>query len=96
MIQTKPNYPVFLYGVVFVIIIINMSKNKKKRNKIYTGPGAAMTKPVITKIEASNRSRIAQWIFERKKALKTGAVIFAIIAFVVVIIIEIIRALNGA
>jgi len=73
-----------------------MSKTKKKRNKAYAGPGAAMARPVITKIEASNRSKIAQWFYERKKALKTGTTIFAVIAFIVIIIIEIIRALHGA
>ena len=73
-----------------------MSKNKKKRNKTYAGPGAAITRPIITKIEASNRSKFSQWIFEHKKALKTGLTIFAIIAFIILIIIEIIRALNGA
>lgn len=87
-----------MYGwlIVFAIIIFNMSKNKKKRNKTYAGPGSAMARPVITKIEASNRSKIAQWVFEHKKALKTGATIFAIVAFIVIIVIEIIRALNGA
>jgi hypothetical protein len=73
-----------------------MSKTKKKRNKAYTGPGAAITRPIITKIEASNRSKLAQWVFEHKKALKTGLTIFAIIAFIIVIIIEIVRALHGA
>ncbi len=73
----------------------NMSKNKKKRNKTYKGPGAAITRPVITKIEASNRSKLAQWFFERKKAIKTSAIIVAVILFIVVIVTEIIRALNG-
>lgn len=72
----------------------NMSKNKKKRNKTYKGPGAAITRPVITKIEASNRSKLAQWFFERKKAIKTAAIIIAVILFIILIVSEIIRALN--
>lgn len=72
-----------------------MSKNKKKRNKVYSGPGAAMTKPVITKIEASNRSQVSQWVFERKKALKTGATVFAIAAFVIIIVLQIIHVFSG-
>lgn len=67
-----------------------MSKNKKKRNKVYSGPGAAITKPVITKIEASNRSKINQWFYERKKIIVTIAKIIGIIIFITLIIIGII------
>jgi len=72
-----------------------MGKNKKKRNKVYSGADAAITRPVITHIEAANRSKIGQFWFERKKILKpilitTGAVIFGII-----LIVQIISIING-
>ena len=73
-----------------------MGKNKKKRNKIYTGADAAITKPIITRIEAANRSRIGQWWFENKKALKPILIATGIVIFIVVIIIEIVHVSTGA
>lgn len=73
-----------------------MGKNKKKRNKIYTGADAAITKPIITRIEAANRSKIGQWWFENKKALKPILIAAGIVIFIVVIIIEIVHVSTGA
>lgn len=72
-----------------------MGKNKKKRNKVYQGTDAAITRPVITRISAVNRSKIGQWWFDNKAVavpiLKTAA----IVAVVIIIIIEIIRIATG-
>lgn len=73
-----------------------MGKNKKKRNKTYTGADAAITKPIITRIEAANRSKIGQWWFENKKALKPILIAVGIVIFIVVIIFEIIHVSTGA
>lgn len=63
-----------------------MSKNKKKRNKKYTGADAAIVKPVITRIEAVNRNKVAQYWFEHKKIAKP-VLITSGVAFVLVILI---------
>ena len=72
-----------------------MAKHKKKRNKIYTGEDAAITRPIITRVSAVNRSKLGQWWFERKKALKPILITSGIIIFVILMIIEIIHISNG-
>ena len=73
-----------------------MGKNKKKRNKIYTGVDAAMTQPVITRISAVNRNKPAQWWFEHKKIAKPVLITSGVVLFVIIIIIEIVRLATGA
>ena len=73
-----------------------MTKQKKKRNKIYTGADAAITRPIITRISATNRSKIGQWWFDHKKVLKPILVTAGIVIFVIIMIIEIIRSANGS
>lgn len=68
-----------------------MAKNKKKRNKAYTGIDAAIKRPVITKVSAVNRSKLGQWWFERKKFIKPIAITSAIIIFIIILIFQIIR-----
>ena len=68
-----------------------MGKNKKKRNKVYTGAGAAVDKPIITKISAVNRTAVGQWWFDNKKIIKPIARIGLIIAVVIVIIVGIVN-----
>ena len=72
-----------------------MGKNRKKRNKIYTGTDAAMTKPVITKISAINRNKPAQWWFDNKRIAKPVLIATGIVLFVILIIIQIIRIATG-
>ena len=47
-----------------------MAKVKKKRNKKYTGADAATTRPTITRVQAVNRGKLGQWLFENQKMLK--------------------------
>ena len=49
---------------------ISMAKVKKKRNKKYTGADAAATRPTITRVQAVNRGKPGQWLFENQKMLK--------------------------
>ena len=71
-----------------------MAKQKKKRNKVYTGADAALKRPVITRIQATNRSKIGQWWFERKRILKPVLITTGIILLIVWLIIELIRIAN--
>ena len=71
-----------------------MAKQKKKRNKAYTGADAAITRPVITRIQAANRSKIGQWWFDRKRVLKPVLITTGIILLIVWLIIELIRIAN--
>ena len=72
-----------------------MSKNKKKRNKVYAGADAAMTKPVITRIEAVQRSKIGQFWFEKKKVIKPILVTSGVVVVIIVLIVQIIRIASG-
>lgn len=73
-----------------------MAKNKKKRNKVYTGTDAAITKPVITKIEAVQRSKIGQFWFDKKKVIKPTLKVAGIAILVIFIIVEIVRIASGS
>ena len=72
-----------------------MGKNKKKRNKIYTGVDAAMTNPVITRISAVNRNKPAQWWFDNKRIAKPVLITSGVVIFAIIIIIQIIRIATG-
>lgn len=67
-----------------------MGKNKKKRNKKYSGADAAITQPVITRIEAVNRNKLSQWWFDHKKMAKPILIAAAVVFAVVIIIAQII------
>lgn len=73
-----------------------MGKQKKKRNKKYTGADAAMTRPSITRVQAVNRSRIGQWWFDRKRVLKPIIIVSLVVIVLVWLIIELVRALTNA
>ena len=74
-----------------MIYNIGMSKQKKKRNKVYTGADAAIDRPIITRIEAVNRSKLGQWWFDHKRLAKPVLVTSGIVAFVVIMIIWIVQ-----
>jgi len=73
-----------------------MSKNKKKRNKVYTGVDAAITKPIITRIAAVQRSAIGQFWFERKKIIKPVLITSGIVLFVIILIFQIVGLVSGS
>lgn len=73
-----------------------MVKQKKKRSKKYTGQDAAVNRPVITRVQAANRTKIGQWWFERKKVLKPVIITAVVVTIVVLLIIELIRIASGA
>lgn len=72
-----------------------MAKQKKKRNKSYTGEDASVSQPTITRISAIHRSPIKQWWHEKKRIAKP-VIIAAIVAIVVVwLLFELIRAVTS-
>ena len=72
-----------------------MGKNKKKRNKVYTGVDAAVTKPVITRITAVNRSKIGQWWFDNKRIAKPVLITSGVVIVIIVLILQIVRIASG-
>jgi hypothetical protein len=73
-----------------------MGKQKKKRNKIYTGNDAAVTRPVITRISASNRNKLAQWWFEHKRIAKPVLIAAGVILALIILIFQVVRIASGA
>jgi hypothetical protein len=59
--------------------------NKKKRNKHYTGPGAAVH-TTFTKVSAVKRHPVHQWLYDRRQ-FRRPLLIAALIAFGVIIIV---------
>lgn len=72
-----------------------MAKQKKKRNKAYTGADAAVTKPVITRISAVNRTKLGQWWFDHKRVAKPLIITAGVILVIIILIFEIIRIANA-
>lgn len=70
------------------------NKQKKKRNKQYRGADAAITRPVVTKVTAANRTKVGQWWFERKKILRPVLLAIAVVIGLTWLILEIIRIAN--
>ncbi|MEO5949827.1 MAG: hypothetical protein ABIQ04_00085 [Candidatus Saccharimonadales bacterium] len=68
-----------------------MAKQKKKRNKVYKGVDAAITRPTITRIEAANRSKIGQWWFEKKRFAKPVLIGSGVALVVIWLITELLR-----
>lgn len=67
-----------------------MAKQKKKRNKAYTGQDASITRPVVTRISAANRNKAQQWWFEKKRFAKPVAIAAAVIIGIILIVVELI------
>ena len=67
------------------------NKQKKKRNKQYSGADAAMGRPSVTRISAVNRTKIGQWWFERKKIAKPIIIAAVVIAIIVWLVFELVR-----
>ena len=70
------------------------NKAKKKRNKPYRGADAAVTKPVVTKLQAADRSALGQWWFDHKNVAKPVIITTAVVLFVVWLIAELIYFVN--
>ena len=73
-----------------------MAKQKKKRNKVYTGQDAAVTHATVTRISAANRNKLQQWWFDKKRIAKPVLIGTAIALVVIWLLIELIRVVSGA
>jgi len=73
-----------------------MAKQKKKRNKSYTGQDAAVSRPTVTRISAANRNKAQQWWFEKKRIAKPILIGVAVAIVAVWLLIELIRVVSGA
>jgi hypothetical protein len=71
------------------------NKQKKKRNKVYQGAEAAVTRPTVTKITAVNRSKIGQWWFDHKRIARPVLIAVAVVAVIVILIFELVRIANA-
>jgi hypothetical protein len=72
-----------------------MTKQKKKRNKAYTGADAKITRPSITHVSAANRNKIQQWWFERKRLAKPVLITAAIAIVVIWLLFELVHVIAG-
>lgn len=72
-----------------------MAKQKKKRNKVYTGADASVSRPIITRVAAADRSKIGQWWFDRKKLLKPILITSGVVLIIIWLLVELVRIVNG-
>lgn len=72
------------------------NKQKKKRNKAYTGVDAAISRPVVTKIVATNRNPVSQWWFEHKRIARPIIIAAVVVVVIVILVIEIVRIASKA
>jgi len=73
-----------------------MAKQKKKRNKVYTGKDASVTRPVVTRITAANRNKLQQWWFDKKRFTKPVLIAAAVAIVVIWLLVELVRIIAGA
>lgn len=70
-----------------------MAKQKKKRNKVYSGVDASASRPTVTRIEAVNRNIVQQWWFEKKRIVKPVGIASGVIVIIIWLIFELVRVL---
>lgn len=63
-----------------------MTKQKKKRNKVYRGEGSTSVQPTIIKVSAVSRSKISQWWVDNKAKLKPFLIIGGVVIFIIFVI----------
>lgn len=68
-----------------------MPKQKKKRNKQYTGSGASIKQPSVTKLVAANRHPIHQWWVEKKQFAKPALIAGGVVIVIVWLLFELLR-----
>ena len=76
-----------------------MSRRPKKRTKKYSGEDAKQTyagsgEPTVHRYEAVQRSKLGQWWFERKKLIRTVAIVVGVAILIVWMIAEIISLIT--
>lgn len=74
----------------------NMSRRPKKRTKKYSGEDAkrlqaSSPEPVVHRYEAVERSKFGQWWHERKKLIRTVAIVVGVVILVIWMVVEIVN-----
>lgn len=69
-----------------------MAKQKKKRNKQYTGENASIKQPTVTRLTAANRNRVQQWWIEKKRFAKPALIAAGVVVVVIWLVFELLRA----
>ena len=72
------------------------NKQKKKRNKAYSGIDAAVTRPVVTKISAVNRNAVSQWWFDHKRIARPIVIAAIVVAVIVILIVQLVSVISNA
>jgi hypothetical protein len=83
-------------GAVFGILVVSMGKQKKKRNKVYTGQGASVSKPTVTRLSAADRNKVQQWWHDKKRVAKPVIIAALVVIVVVWLVIELVRIVLGS
>lgn len=74
-----------------------MSRRPKKRIKKYSGENAkqfnrpAASEPAVHRYTAVDRNALGQWWFERKKIVRTVAIVTGIVIIVIWMIVELVN-----
>ena len=68
-----------------------MGKQKKKRNKVYTGKDASITRPTVTRLSAANRNFVQEWWHEKKRFAKPVLIASAVAIGVIWLLVELVR-----
>ena len=72
------------------------NRQKKKRNKAYSGIDAAVTRPVVTKISAVNRNAVSQWWFDHKRIARPIIIAAIVVAVIVILIVQLVSVISNA
>ena len=72
-----------------------MSKQKKKRNKTYTGAGSNAVRPKTIRVEAVQRNKYQLWWHERKSIIKPVLIGTAVITILAWLVYELLRLVFG-
>lgn len=62
-----------------------MTKQKKKRNKKYSGEGAVQAQPQVTRVTAIKRSKLQLWWLEKKPFVKPVSIATGVVTAIGVI-----------
>ncbi|QHN43099.1 hypothetical protein GII36_04560 [Candidatus Mycosynbacter amalyticus] len=68
-----------------------MSKQKKKRNKPYTGAGSNAVRPQTIRVEAVQRNKAQLWWHDRKHVLKPALIAAAVVIILGYLLYELFR-----
>ena len=72
-----------------------MSKQKKKRNKAYTGNDAVNARPIVTRVQAVNRGKVGQWWYDNKRIARPLIIAAGVLLLIIVLIIGIVGLFIG-